>query len=232
MKDRLKRIAAESAAELVQDGDVVGLGTGTTARHVLQVLRERVEKEGLRITGIPTSADTRILAVKLGLRLSTLEEHPELDIAIDGADQLTRRLELIKGGGGALLREKVVANCAKRFVVVADESKLVERLKMPVPVEVLPFAWKPVELALREMGALDVRLRTGSGKAGPVMTDNGNYILDASFGEIEKPERLEAELRDITGVLECGIFCPAIVGEVHLGTRHGPRVLGQGREVK
>ncbi|NOZ82266.1 MAG: ribose-5-phosphate isomerase RpiA [Euryarchaeota archaeon] len=225
MKEKLKRMAAESAAELVQDGDVVGLGTGSTARHVLMVLQERVKREKLRITGIPTSSDTRILAAKLGLELGTLEEHPELDIAIDGADQLTERLELIKGGGGALFREKVVACCAKRFVVVADESKLCERLSMPVPVEVLPFAWKPVELALRRAGALEVRLRTGSGKAGPVLTDNGNYILDVDFGRIEQPERLEAEIAKIVGVVECGIFCPALVSEVHLGTRDGVRVL-------
>ncbi len=230
--EELKRIAAESAASLVQDGDVVGLGTGSTAKHVLVALSRRVRQEGVRITGIPTSADTRIFATSLGLKLSTLEEHPEVDIAIDGADQLTEGLELVKGGGGALLREKVVASCAKRFVVVADESKLVERLSMPVPVEVLPFAWKPAERALMGMGARRVSLRTGSGKAGPVVTDNGHYILDADFGEIGEPEALEARINRITGVVENGIFCPEMVSEVHLGTGAGVRVLRLPRDGK
>ncbi|WP_457554490.1 ribose-5-phosphate isomerase RpiA [Candidatus Pyrohabitans sp.] len=225
MKERLKQMAAESAAAEVKDGDVVGLGTGSTAYYAVRALGRRVREEGLCIKAIPTSVDTRIHALEFGIPITTFEEFEQVDIAIDGADQVTPGLELIKGGGGALFREKVVACNAKRFIVVADESKLVDKLSMPVPVEVLPFAWRVAERALIKMGAKSVALRRGRGKVGPLITDNGNYLLDADFGEISGPEELEEEINRIVGVLENGLFSSALVSEVYLGTEKGVRRL-------
>ncbi len=225
MSSELKRIAAESAVELVKDGDIVGLGTGSTAYFAIRALGERIKREGLRIKAIPTSADTRIHALKFGIPTTTFEEFEQVDIAIDGADQISRKLELIKGGGGALFREKVVASNARRFIVIADESKLVERLSMPVPVEVLPFAWRVAERWLVKIGAGATNLRSCRGKVGPLLTDNGNYIIDADFGEVAQPERLEQEINRIVGVLENGIFPSRMVSEVHLGTREGVKIL-------
>ena len=225
MSSELKRIAAESAVREVEDGDVVGLGTGSTAHYAIRALSRRVMEEGLRIKAIPTSEDTRIKALEFGIPLTTFEEFEQVDIAIDGADQISERLELIKGGGAALFREKVVASNAKRFIVIADESKLVEKLSMPVPVEVPPFAWRAAERELIKIGAKEAKLRSCSGKVGPLLTDNGNYILDADFGEIGRAEELEQEINRIVGVLENGIFPGSMVSEVHLGTKEGVKIL-------
>ncbi|NOZ59918.1 MAG: ribose-5-phosphate isomerase RpiA [Euryarchaeota archaeon] len=225
MSERLKQIAAESAVELVRDGDVVGLGTGSTTYYAIRALGERIRREGLSIKAIPTSVDTRIHALEFGIPITTFEEFEQVDIAIDGADQVSGKLELVKGGGGALFREKVVACNAKRFIVIADESKLVERLSMPIPIEVLPFAWRVAERELVKIGAKSVALRRAKGKVGPLITDNGNYLLDADFGEISEPEKLEARINRIVGVLENGLFSPELVSEVRLGTKEGVRVL-------
>lgn len=225
MSEKLKRIAAESAVREVHDGDVVGLGTGSTTYYAIRALGERVREEGLSIKAIPTSVDTRIHALEFGIPITTFEEFEQVDIAIDGADQISEKLELVKGGGGALFREKVVASNAKRFIVIADESKLTKRLNMPVPIEVLPFAWRVAERALIKMGAKTVAMRQAKGKVGPLITDNGNYILDADFGKIYEPEKLETEINKIVGVLENGLFPSSMVSEVHLGTKQGVRVL-------
>ena len=199
-----KEAAGRAAAELVRDGDIVGLGTGSTAYFAVVALGERV-KAGLKITGIPTSIQTADLARTLGIPLTTLDEHPEIDITIDGADEVDPKLNLIKGGGGALLREKVVASVTKKMVVVADSGKIVSALgKFPLPVEVISFARTVVEMKIVALGATP-KLRTKSDGT-PYLTDNGNPILDCSFGKIVDPAALARELNGLPGVVEHGLF--------------------------
>jgi ribose 5-phosphate isomerase A len=199
-----KELAGRAAAKLVRDGDVVGLGTGSTAYFAVVALGERV-KAGLKIVGIPTSNATADLAKKVGVPLTTLDEHPEIDITIDGADEVDPRLNLIKGGGGALLREKVVASASKKMVVISDSSKLVPVLgKFPLPVEVISFARAVVGKKIAGLGA-SVKWRTRA-DGSPYLTDNGNPILDCSFGEIEDPAALARILSDMPGVVEHGLF--------------------------
>jgi ribose 5-phosphate isomerase A len=199
-----KEAAGRAAAELVRDGDIVGLGTGSTAYFAVVALGERV-KAGLKITGIPTSVQTADLARTLGIPLTTLDEHPEIDITIDGADEVDPKLNLIKGGGGALLREKVVASVTKKMVVVADSGKIVSVLgKFPLPVEVISFARTVVEKKIAALGAMP-KLRTKP-DGSPYLTDNGNPILDCSFGMIADPPALARELNGMPGVVEHGLF--------------------------
>jgi ribose 5-phosphate isomerase A len=199
-----KEAAGRAAAELVHDGDVVGLGTGSTAYFTVVALGERV-KAGLKIIGIPTSLQTGELARAVGIPVTTLDEHPEIDITIDGADEVDPRLNLIKGGGGALLREKVVAAASRKMVVVADSGKVVSALgKFPLPVEVIAFARAVVEKKMVALGA-SPKLRTKP-DGSPYLTDNGNQILDCSFGKIADPAALARTLSDIPGVVEHGLF--------------------------
>jgi ribose 5-phosphate isomerase A len=199
-----KEAAGRAAAKLVRDGDVVGLGTGSTAYFAITALGERV-KSGLKIVGIPTSLQTADLARAVGIRLTTLDEHPEIDITIDGADEVDKNLNLIKGGGGALLREKVVASASKRMVVVADSSKVVSVLgKFPLPVEVISFARPVVEKKITALGA-STKLRMAR-DGNPYITDNGNQILDCSFGKITDPAALARSISDMPGVVEHGLF--------------------------
>jgi len=200
-----KKAAGEAAADLVKSGMVVGLGTGSTVAWTIKQLGERVKEEGLDFLGIPTSFQAENLAIACGIRLTTLNAHPVLDLAIDGADQVDHNLYVIKGGGAAHTREKVVACSARRFVIVADESKYVPKLTWPVPVEVLPFAFRLVERRLAELGGKPV-LRQGVRKDGPVITDNGNFVMDVDFGAIEDPKGLAARICGIPGVVEHGIF--------------------------
>lgn len=200
-----KRAAGEAAAELVKDGMVVGLGTGSTVAWTIKRLCERVKEEGLDFLGIPTSYQAEDLAISCGIKLTTLNQHPILDLAIDGADQMDFNLFAIKGGGAAHTREKVVSCSAREFVVVADESKYVKKLSHPVPVEVLPFASRLVERRLRDLGGVPV-LRLGRMKDGPMITDNGNFVMDVDFGVIEDPQWLAAKISPIPGVVEHGIF--------------------------
>jgi ribose 5-phosphate isomerase A len=202
--EREKEIAGRAAAELVRDGEVVGLGTGSTAYFAVVALGERV-KAGLKIIGIPTSVQTGDLAQKVGIRLTTLDEHPEIDITIDGADEVDPRLRLIKGGGGALTREKVIASASKKMVVVADSSKVVATLgKFPLPVEVIAFARTVVERKIVTLGGSPkLRLKADGS---PFLTDNGNQILDCSFGKIVDPPGLAQVLSDTPGIVEHGLF--------------------------
>jgi len=199
-----KEAAGRAGAKLVRDGDVVGLGTGSTAYFAVVALGERV-KAGLKIVGIPTSVQTADLARSVGIQLTTLDEHPEIDITIDGADELDPRLNLIKGGGGALTREKVIASASKKMVVVADSSKVVSVLgKFPLPVEVIAFARAVVERKIAALGA-SPKLRTKA-DGSPYITDNGNQILDCSFGKIADPPALALSLSNIPGIVEHGLF--------------------------
>lgn len=199
-----KELAGRAAAQLVRDADVVGLGTGSTAYFTVLALGERV-KTGLKIVGIPTSNATAELARAVGIPLSTLDQHPVIDIDIDGADEIDPQLRLIKGGGGALLREKVIAAASKKMVVIADSSKLSPALgKFPLPVEVIDFARTVVERKIATLGA-SVKWRTRP-DGSPYLTDNGNPILDCSFGKIADPPALARVLSDLPGVVEHGLF--------------------------
>jgi ribose 5-phosphate isomerase A len=209
MSDDLKRRAAAAALGFVESGMRLGLGTGSTAAHFVSLLGERVA-QGLDVVGVPTSEATARLARDAGVPLTTLDETPELDLAIDGADEIGPRLALIKGGGGALLREKIVAYAASRMIVIADAGKHVRELgAFPLPIEVVPFGLTATALAIEqaavELGlslALDVRHAGPS----PYVTDGGNRILDASFGRIPDPEALAGRLSEIPGVVEHGLF--------------------------
>jgi ribose 5-phosphate isomerase A len=203
--DRMKRDAGYHAAGMVEDGMVIGLGTGSTTFYAMERLSGLIG-EGLRIKGVPTSFQTEIRARQLQIPLTTLDEYPELDLAIDGADQVDPLLRLIKGRGAAITREKCVAAAAGQLIIVVDSSKCVRSLSGVVPVEVIPFALHPVILGVRSIGGIP-ELRNGIRKDGPVITDNGNFILDCSFGEITGPERLEGILSLMPGVLSCGLFC-------------------------
>jgi ribose 5-phosphate isomerase A len=202
--DQNKRAAAEAAARLVGDGMIVGLGTGSTATHFLDFLGQRLQ-EGLRIQGVPTSESTAQHARRLGIPLLPWDSVPDIDFAADGADEVDPQGRLIKGLGGALLREKRVARAAREFVIMIDASKLVPRLgtNAPVPVEVKTKLVAEARSRLTSLGARAV-LRESSGK--PFFTDNGNWILDAWFEEIPHPDLLEQEINAIEGVLENGIF--------------------------
>lgn len=208
--DAWKRLAAEHALELIEPGMRVGLGTGSTARHLVDLLGQRVSK-GLDVLCVPTSEATRRQAAALAIPLATLDEIPMLDLTIDGADELDAELRLIKGGGGALLREKIVAAASGRMVVIADVSKKVETLgAFPLPVEVIVFGLKSTH-AMIEMLAADagctgeIRLRTMAGGQ-PFVTDSGNYILDCAFGRIDEPDALDEALKLVPGVVENGLF--------------------------
>ncbi len=210
MSDReaLKRRAAERALEWIEDGMVLGLGTGSTVRHLLELLGERLRDGALKsVTGVPTSRDTAERATALGIPLSTLEQEPRLDLALDGADEVDPALDLIKGLGGALLWEKIVAAAADRLVILADDSKLVRRLgeKAPLPVEVVPFGWTTHLAYLDRLGARAVLRVDAAGQ--PFVTDGGHYILDCRFEDgIPDPAALDEALHRRPGIVETGLF--------------------------
>ena len=205
----LKIDAAREALGHVKDGMKLGIGTGSTAEEFVRLLAEHVA-DGLSVVGVPTSERTAGLCLELGIKLSTLEEIPELDLTIDGADEIGKDLTLIKGGGGALLREKIVAAASKSMIVIADNSKLVETLgAFPLPIEVNQFGLAATHIAVHHAaGRLglsgDIVLRTRSGA--PFVTDGGHFILDASFGRIPDPRALSSALHAVPGVVEHGIF--------------------------
>jgi len=206
-QDELKQAVAEAAAALAEDGMVMGLGSGSTAAAAVTAIGRRVA-QGLRITGIPTSDKTAALARSLGIPISTLEEHGRIDLAIDGADEVERgTLSLIKGRGGALLEEKLVAAASRRFAIVVDESKMVDRLcpeRQPIPVEVVPFGWKTTAQRLTDLGA-SWTLRPG-GEGGPFITDGGHYILDCVFPAFDSARELQQRMDGTIGVVEHGLF--------------------------
>jgi ribose 5-phosphate isomerase A len=198
-----KRRAGERAAELVADGMVVGLGTGSTVYWTLQRLGERV-REGLRIRGISTSRRTEELALALGIPLTSFGDIGELDLTVDGADEIDPRLDLIKGAGGALLREKMVAAASRRLIIVADGSKLVSTLgARPLPVEVVPFGHQATARRIAALGGVPALRLVGEQ---PFVTDNGNYVVDCAFDAISDPASLQRELKLLTGVVETGLF--------------------------
>ena len=203
-EDQEKQAAARASLKFVHDGNVVGLGTGSTAAYAVRLLAERV-RSGLKIRGIPTSSRTRELAASLGIPVITFDDAQQIDVTIDGADEFDPQLQLIKGGGGALLREKIVASTSRQVVIVADASKQVQVLgKFPLPVEVVPFAEPLVAKRIADMGAKPELRRMLDGKA--FVTDSGNHILDCKFGAIPDPPALARTLDAMPGVVEHGLF--------------------------
>jgi ribose 5-phosphate isomerase A len=219
----MKQEVGKAAAALVQSGTIVGLGTGSTTAYAIEYLGERLKSGEIKdIQGIPTSFQAEVLAKKYGIPLTTLDAVDHIDIAIDGADEVDPQKNLIKGGGAAHTREKVVDALAEQFVVVVDANKLVDRLGSTflLPVEVIPMAITPVMRAIEKLGGTPV-LRMGIKKAGPVITDQGNMVVDVKFDAIDNPAELEKSLNNIPGVLENGLFVgvadKVLIGEVKDG---------------
>ena len=216
----MKQQVGKAAADLVKSGMIVGLGTGSTTAFMIQYVGERLQKGDLQnIQGIPTSFQSSVLAKQYGIPLTTLDAVDRIDIAIDGADEVDPHKNLIKGGGAAHTQEKIIDYLADQFVVVVDSGKLVDRLgsTFAVPVEVLPMAMTPVMRAIEKLGGKPI-LRMGVKKAGPVITDQGNMVIDVKFDKIEQPAELEKTLNNIPGVLENGLFIGVtdliLVGEI------------------
>jgi len=218
--EKAKKNAALEAVKNVKDGFILGLGSGSTAAYAIEEIGNRIKREKLHVLGVPTSYQAFMLAVKHGISITTLEEHHTIDLTIDGADQIDEELNLIKGMGGALAREKIVASASKKLVIVADESKRVKILgenNHSVPIEVLAFAAPLLMRKVKEIGGKPI-LRKGTKKVGPVITDNGNVIIDGDFGLIHNPTKLERELKGLPGVVETGLFVK-MADAVYLGTR-------------
>jgi ribose 5-phosphate isomerase A len=226
--DDLKRQAAARALEYVQDGMKLGLGTGSTAKHFVELLGERV-RDGLKVVGVPTSEVTRADAERCGIALTTLDEIDRLDLTVDGADEIDPALNVIKGGGGALLREKIVAAASDRMIVIADDSKWVEVLgRFPLPVEVIPFGLAATQRAIAEAFArtgVSGQMVVRKGKDGHVfVTDGGHWIIDAHLGRITDAPRLAERLASIPGVVEHGLFI-GLVSSIMLAGSQGIRVV-------
>lgn len=209
--DKAKFVAAKRAVDFVQNGMKVGLGTGSTAAWMVRCLAERVREEGLRVTGVPTSARTAQLAQQLGITVTSLDEAKWLDLTIDGADEFDRNLNLIKGGGAALLQEKIVATASDQMIVIADAAKEVAALgAFPLPVEVIPFGWQTTKALIEEtlvsmdVMSRDCTLRMNGDK--PLITDEANYIVDLHLKRIGNPRQLALVLNQIPGVVENGLF--------------------------
>jgi len=202
--DELKLQAAIAALDTIKDGMIVGLGSGSTASLFIRELGTRVQG-GLRVKGIPSSEESRKLADEVGVPLTTLAEHHSIDVTVDGADEVSESLDLTKGLGGALVREKIVAHASRRVIIVVDESKLVDKLgrKTPIPVEVIPFSAVVVQAQLKRWGG-DAQPRVKNGQV--FVSDNGNWILDWRYGTVDQPVVLEKQLKSVTGVVDSGIF--------------------------
>lgn len=216
----MKQEVGKAAAQRVKSGSIIGLGTGSTTAYAIEFIGERLKNGEIKdIKGIPTSFQASVLAKKFGIPLTTLDEVDHIDIAIDGADEVDPNKNLIKGGGAAHTREKIVDSLAQEFIVVVDSSKIVDRLGSTflLPVEVLPMAMTPVMRAIQKLGGKP-ELRMGVKKAGPVITDQGNLVIDVKFDSIDNPAELEKTLNNIPGVLENGLFVGVtdvvLIGEI------------------
>ena len=225
--ENLKKIAAEKATANVKSGMIVGLGTGSTVYYALLKLGATV-REGLDIVGIPTSAGTEEIAIAQQIPLTTLASHPTIDLTIDGADEVDAHLNLIKGGGAALVREKIIANASKRILIVVDESKVSHVLgtTFPLPVEIVKFGWEATQTEVNRICGRSVLRLTSpqDGSQQPLITDNGNYILDCHFDGIPEPEQVELQLNNIPGVVENGIFVNR-ADKIIIGTPSGIRYM-------
>jgi ribose 5-phosphate isomerase A len=218
----LKKIAGEKAVEHIEAGMVVGLGTGSTAYYAIKKIGDEV-KEGLEVTCIATSKATEVIAKECGIPLSSLAEHPDIDVTIDGADEVDPNLNLIKGMGGALVREKIIASASKKVVIVTDPSKIVDVLgtRSPLPVEVIPFGVNFCQKQLQKLGC-NAEIRKKNNEL--FVSDNGNYIVDCFFKKILAPKKLQREINCIPGVVDNGLFLN-IADEVIIGTKNGIKKL-------
>lgn len=219
----LKELAASEAVKYVEDGMVVGLGSGSTASIAIRLIGEKVKSEGLDILGVPTSKASDLMGRAVGLKIVDLDDHPGVDLTIDGADEIDPKLNLIKGLGGALVREKIVAAASAVEIIVADDSKLVDYLgqKAPLPVEVVKFSYKTT---MRRLSALGCKPALRMADEGPFTTDNGNYILDCRFARIDGPAAMESAINNIPGVVDNGLFVGRASKAV-IGTKGGIRIL-------
>jgi ribose 5-phosphate isomerase A len=218
----LKKIAGEKAVEHIEAGMVVGLGTGSTAYYAIKKIGDEV-KEGLEVTCIATSKATEVIAKECGIPLSSLAEHPDIDVTIDGADEVDPNLNLIKGMGGALVREKIIASASRKVVIVADPSKIVNVLgiRSPLPVEVIPFGVNFCQKQLQKFGCkVEIRKKNNE----PFVSDNGNYVVDCFFKKILAPKKLQREINCIPGVVDNGLFLN-MADEVIIGTKNGIKKL-------
>ncbi|RKQ35659.1 ribose-5-phosphate isomerase RpiA [Oceanobacillus halophilus] len=203
-QDQLKKLVGEEAVHYIKDGMKIGLGSGSTVYWMVKKLGERVKEEGLKVEGIPSSDLTGDWAKEFGVPLTDFSQVEGLDITIDGADEVDENLHLIKGGGGALFREKIIAQAAKELIIIVDQSKKVQHLgRFPLPVEVLPFGW---EMTAKEVESLGCEWKLRHRENDIYITDNGNYILDCYFNEILEPEKLHKQLKLMVGVVETGLF--------------------------
>lgn len=220
-KEKAKELAALEAVKHIKDGYVMGLGSGTTAAYAIKEIGRLVRKGEFHVLGVPSSLQAYVLALEHRIPMTTLDEHPQLDLTIDGVDQVDKHLNLVKGLGGALTREKIISSVSELNIRIADETKLTEKLGVNhfVPVEIIPFAYTVVMSRLLKIGGKP-KLREGNGKIGPAITDNGNFILDVNFGPIEDPRKLNTEIKAIPGVIETGIFTD-MADIVYVGTRDG-----------
>jgi len=223
-EDAKRRVALE-AVKSIEDGFIVGLGSGSTVAYAVSELGRRIRREKLNVLGVPASYKTFLLAVEHGISVTTLNEHPNPDLDIDGADQIDDDLNLIKGMGGALTREKIVAAASKRLIIIADETKLTDSLGKDqlLPVEVLPFALPLVANRIKKMGGKP-KLRERKDGSGPYMTDNGNFILDVDFGIIRDPPHLDESLKRIPGIIETGLFI-GMAEKAYVGTKTGVKII-------
>jgi ribose 5-phosphate isomerase A len=222
-QEEMKRLAAEKACDYIEDGMILGLGTGSTMEYALKKIGKMV-KEGVKIKGIPTSFRTKKIANEEKIPLTSLEEDPIIDITIDGADEVDSELRLIKGGGGALTREKMIAYYSKRVIIVIDETKVVKMLGIDfsLPVEIVKFGWTLTKNKLKEFNC-NVELRKIMNN--PYITDNSNYIIDCEFDRIKDPEQLEIDINNIPGVVENGLFI-GLADEIIVGSKQGIKTLG------
>lgn len=224
--EEAKRKAALEAVNHVRNNFIIGLGSGSTAAYAIEEIGKRIKRKEIHGLAVPTSYQAFTLAVKHGIPITTLEEHPVLNLTIDGADQIDDELNLIKGMGGALTREKIVASASKKLIIIADERKKVKSLgenNHPVPIEVMPFATPIILYKIKEIEGNPI-LRESNRKVGPVITDNGNVIIDVNFGLIHEPEELERKLKNLPGVVETGLFVK-MTDFVYLGERSSVRKL-------
>jgi ribose 5-phosphate isomerase A len=220
--DKARISAAAQAIREIRDNSTIGLGSGNTILRTLELAAERIKKENLKITFIPTSYQTEIAAKKLGLKTANLEEDTEPDLALDGADQIQwRTLDMVKGGGAALLREKIVDSTSKKLVIIVDEKKLAKTLggPQPIPVEIVPFGYASTIGKIRKISE-KTSLREATGKVGPVITDNGNLIADAYFRSLRRPELVNEKLKKIPGVVETGLFL-GMADTAYVGRKDG-----------
>lgn len=219
-KENARKAASKEALKHVKDGFIIGLGSGTTMELFIKELAYKIKLEELDVLAVPSSTQVEFTAASLGIKLTSLNEHPKLDLAIDGADQVeVETLNLIKGGGAALTREKIVDSSAKTLIIIVDEEKLADKLTHPIPLEVMQFGVKATIEKIMKIGGKP-KLREGIKKVGPLVTDNGNFIVDVDFGEVNAPKELNYKLKMIPGVIETGLFLE-MTDKVYVGEKNG-----------